>query len=128
MMNGNVRMMGGIVKVGGERILLTEPFLSHFYFVSREDYEMHAALSFRSGHPQDYATTRGQPTGPFSANSTRDATKSPLPSESTRLECWKNPWLRNPGDNRKRPPSNGACRPHVSVDLEQVRLWLRNPV
>ena len=38
-----------IVKVGGKCILRLKPFLSHFCFVSREDYEIHVALSFTAG-------------------------------------------------------------------------------
>ena len=59
MMNGNVRMMGGIAKVGGECVLQTEPFLSHFYFVSRENYEMHVVISFRRNIRRTPPSQRG---------------------------------------------------------------------
>ena len=49
MMNGHIRMLSEIVKVGRKCILQLEPFLSHFCFVSREDYEIHMARSFTAG-------------------------------------------------------------------------------
>ena len=46
MMNGHIRMLGEIVNVGRKCILQLEPFLSHFFLMSRENYEMHMTLSF----------------------------------------------------------------------------------
>ena len=61
MMNGHVRMMGGIVKVGGERIRHAQPLLTHVSLVCREDYEMHGALSIEPGRRYDQTATSEQP-------------------------------------------------------------------